>query len=94
MHIPLEEALTLLGRWRDQQTSLKVHLSCSGLRQDLESRIEDLRGTVVNVSADQPKLEVDLQGADFNGDQSYLVCEFPNGDRCSFRVSRNTVSHS
>lgn len=95
MHIRLEEALTLLNGWRNRETPLQLHVSCSGLRQDLQGTIRDLHGTLVDVSVDQPKLQLDLQGADFNGDESspaYLVCEFPNGDRYSFNVLRGNVA--
>jgi hypothetical protein len=48
---------------------------------------------VVTVDADADKLQIDVQGADFHGDNridhsAYLVCEFRNGDRCYFHVVR------
>src|ERR1700680_3412888 len=87
MHIPLDEALSLLSNWRNEGTRLRIHASGSGFRQDLRGTIRELKGTVVEVCDDQRNLQVDLQGADFNGDVSspaYLVCEFRNGDRYSF----------
>ena len=95
MHIRLEEALTLVRIWKNQETPLQVHVSRSGVRQDLRGTIRDLQGTFVDLLADQAKLQLDLQGADFNGDESspaYLVCEFPNGDRYSFYVRGGNVS--
>jgi hypothetical protein len=95
MHIRLEEALTLVGIWKNQETPLQVHLSRSGVRQDLRGTIGGLQGTFVELLADQAKLQLDLQGADFNGDEAspaYLVCEFPNGDRYSFYVRGGNVS--
>jgi len=65
----------------------------SRLGDDRQVTIRGLRGTVVELDAASERLEVDLQGAEFNGDrraaprssyEPYLVCEFPNGDRCSF----------
>ena len=91
MHIPLEEALSLLRSWRNEGTRLGIHASGSGFRQELRATIREMKGTVVELCDDRTKLQVDLQGADFNGDLSapgYLVCEFRNGDRYSFYVLR------
>jgi hypothetical protein len=87
MHISLEEALLLLNSWRNQGTRLRIHGSGAELLQDLRGTIRELNGTIVEVCDDKRKLQVDLQGADFNGDVSspaYLVCEFRNGGRYSF----------
>ena len=91
MHIRLEEALGLLETWRNLGTPLQVHVSRSGAQQDVRGAIRDIRGTVVGLGIDPTYLELNLQGADFNGDEksaAYLVCEFPNGDRYSFYLSR------
>jgi hypothetical protein len=89
MHIPLDEALSLLSGWKNEGTRLRIHASGSGFRQDLRGTIQELKGTVVEVCADRTKAQLDLQGADFNGDVfffAYLMCEFRNGDRYSFNV--------
>jgi hypothetical protein len=85
------KAFRLLEMWRSHGTTLQVNVRRSGIQQDIRSTIRKIRGTVVVVGTDQWDLEVDLQGADFNGDEksaAYLVCEFPNGDRSSFYLSR------
>ena len=94
LHIPLDEALSLLSNWRNEGTRLRIHASGSGFRQDLQGTIRELKGTVVEVCADRTQVQVDLHGADFNGDMSspaHLVCEFHNGDRYSFDVLRHEV---
>jgi len=86
------KAFRLLEMWRGQGTTLQVNVCSSGIQQDVRSMIWEIRGTVVAVGTDQSDLEVDLQGADFNGDEksgAHLVCEFPNGDRSSFYPSRS-----
>src|ERR1700730_9487374 len=97
MHVSLDEAMSLLNTWSTEGVSLQVHSSRSGLREDLRGAIRALRGTIVEIISDSKELQIDLQGADFNGDKSpppgsqyagYLVCEFRNGDRCSFYVLR------
>jgi hypothetical protein len=103
MHISSEEAMSLLIGWRNEGTPLEVRLSRSGAREEVRGTIRELRETIVEVFSDSGKLQVDLQGAEFNGDKSapassnyaaYLVCEFPNGDRSSFYVLRPTKSSS
>jgi hypothetical protein len=94
MHIRLDEALMLLSRWRNRETSLRLHVSGSGAQHDLQGTIQDLQGTVVEVLADQAKLQLDLEGAEFNGDEStpaYLVCEFRDGNRYAFYALRGEV---
>ena len=97
MNISGEEAMSLLDSWKNGLTPLKIHSSRSGVRQDLEGVIQDLGRTIVVISSDSGKLQVDLEGAEFNGDKSapasssysaYLICEFRNGDRCSFHTLR------
>jgi hypothetical protein len=103
MHISFEEAMSLLITWRNEGTPLEVRLSRSGGREDVRGTIRELRETIVEVFSDSGQLQVDLKGAEFNGDKSapassnyaaYLVCEFPNGDRSSFYVLRATRSGS
>ena len=98
MNIPAEEAMSLLDSWRNEMTPLKIHSSRSGVRQDLQGVIQDLKRHVVVVSSESGNLQVDLEGAEFNGDKSapassnygaYLICEFRNGDRCSFHALRS-----
>lgn len=90
MHISLEEAISLLDEWRKTGIVLRVHFSPTGGHQDLQAIVRELRATVVALYAGAERLDVDLQGASFNGDSrapAYLVCEFRNGDRCSFYPS-------
>jgi hypothetical protein len=87
MHISLDEALTLLNGWKNRETPLDVYVSRPGFLQDLQGKVRELQGTTVEVHADRSSLQLDLQGADFNGDGSsreYLVCEFRDGKRYSF----------
>ena len=87
MHIRLDEALTLLSRWKIRETPLNVYVSRPGSVQDLHGKVRELEGTTVEVHDDRSSLQLDLQGADFNGDGSsreYLVCEFRDGKRYSF----------
>jgi hypothetical protein len=89
MHIPLDEALVLLNGWRNEGTTLRIHVSGAGPSQELQGTIQELNGTVVEVRGDRTKLKVDLLGADFNGDWSppaYLICEFRDRGRYSFYV--------
>jgi hypothetical protein len=92
MHISSEEAFSLLKSWRNGRTALRVHLP--GQTQPVNSTIREIEGTVVRLGSDPETLQIDLHGADFNGDArkehssrgAYLVCEFRSGDRCSFYV--------
>jgi hypothetical protein len=61
-----DEALSLLGSWRNEGTRLRIHASGAGFRQDLQGTIRELKGTVVEIRDDRTKLQFDLQGADFN----------------------------
>ncbi len=72
--------------------AIAVHVSQSEVRQDVRGTVRDIRGTVVGFGADPTYLELNLQGVDFNSDEksaAYLVCEFPNGERYSFYLSRS-----
>jgi hypothetical protein len=92
MHISPEEAFSILESWRNGRISLRVHLP--GQAQPVNSTIREIDGTVVHLGSDPGTLQVDLHGADFNGDArkeyssrgAYLVCEFRSGDRYSFYV--------
>jgi hypothetical protein len=92
MHISPEEAFSLLESWRDSHISLRVHLR--GRREPAYTTVREIEGSVVRLNSDSEDLQIDLLGADFNGDGrtehgnrgAYLVCEFGNGDRCSFYV--------
>ena len=89
MHIPLEEALSLLRSWRNEGTRLGIHASGSGFRQELRATIREMKGTVVELCDDRTKVQVDLQATDFHGDVSspaHLGCDFRNGDRHSLNV--------
>ena len=97
MNISTEEAMWLLDSWKNRKTSLKVHSSRYGVPQDTEGFIEEIRGASVLISSALGQLQIDLEGAEFNGDKSapststymaYLICEFRNGDRCSFHALR------
>jgi hypothetical protein len=97
MNISTKEAMSLLDSWKNGKTSLKVHCSRYGVPQDIEGVIEEIRQGRVLVSSDSRKLQIDLEGAEFNGDnsapasssyESYLICEFRDGDRCSFHAFR------
>jgi hypothetical protein len=91
MNISPEEAIALLERWRAAETPLRIHLS--GQPGDLQGIVRQIAGTVITVAAPE-ELKFDIRGAEFNGDprgstlnqSAYLVCELPNGIRCSFRT--------
>jgi hypothetical protein len=91
MHISSDEAIWMIEKWRDTSASLRVHLR--DRREPLHATVESVSGTVVRLIAGGDKFAIDIQGADFNGDDrsrdetgkpAYLVCEFSDGDRCSF----------
>jgi len=88
MHISIEEAVRLLQRWQSQVTPLRVHLP--GRQTPVSGTVESLTGTVLRLGSNPESFQLDLQGAEFNGDDragtsqgAYLVCEFRSGDRCS-----------
>jgi hypothetical protein len=90
MNISFAEAFSLLEAWRDANTPLRVHFS----GKESQATIGAIAGTVVSLVTGVETLRIDVEGADFNGDPgpkgwkqaAYLVCEFRNGDRCSFSV--------
>lgn len=98
MNITAKEAMSLLESWKNEKTSLKVHSSRSGVQQDSRGVVQDLKRKIVFVSSEAGNLQIDLEGAEFNGDRfvpasssygAYLICEFRNGDRCSFHALRS-----
>jgi hypothetical protein len=99
MNITFDEAVSLLDTWKTAGTVLRVHLSRAGNSRELQATIKDIQGAIVRVSASVggEETEVDLTGAEFNGDRrlapnssqgAYLVCEYRNGDRFSFYAPR------
>jgi hypothetical protein len=92
MHISPKEAFSVLEDWRNRRIALRVHLP--GQAQPVNSTIREIEGAVVRLGSDPETLQIDLHGADFNGDArteysghgAYLVCEFRNGNRYSFYV--------
>jgi len=98
MNISAEEAISLLESWKNEKTALKIHISRAGVKQDSQGVVQDLKRRIVSVTSEAEILEIDLEGAEFNGDQAapassnygaYLICEFRNGDRCSFHALRS-----
>lgn len=103
MHITLDEGISLLENWKSTETVLQIYFSRPGAgRRELQAKIRTLRGSVVELDSSSDPAEVDLTGAELNGDMrtplhsthgAYLVCEYRNGDRWSFyapRVSQTT----
>jgi hypothetical protein len=95
MNISLEEAIGLLEKWRASETPLRIHVS--GQQGDLQGVVGQVAGTVITVVVGPRELKLDVRGSEFNGDSrrptsssgAYLVCELPNGTRCSFRALPN-----
>lgn len=96
MNISLSEALNLLNDWKKTGAILQVRLAKGTRREEFLGKIDAVKAACVNISGN-PLGEVDLQNAEFNGGSdpsasskysTYLVCEFPNGDRCSFYLAR------
>ena len=97
MHITLDEAKSLLDSWKATGTVLKVYLPRAGRSQELQATVANISGAIVGIDASGDKIELDLTGAEFNGDRrsapnsnqgAYLVCEYRNGDRYSFYAPR------
>jgi hypothetical protein len=95
MNISLEEAISLLEAWRKAGTEVGLHLSTQKGNREVHAVITSLAGTKVNIVAGTEILTLDLKEAEFNGDRRssphtnqgpYLVCEFRNDDRWSFRA--------
>ena len=95
MNISLEEAISLLEGWQKAGTEVRLHLSTQKGNRELRAVVTSLAGTKVNLVAETEVLTLDLNGAEFNGDRRstphtnqgpYLICEFRNDDRWSFRA--------
>jgi len=95
MNISLEEAIGLLEGWRKAGTEVRLHVSTQKGSREVRAVITSLTGTKVGIVADTEILTLDLKGGEFNGDRRsspitnqgpYLVCEFRNDDRWSFRA--------
>jgi hypothetical protein len=93
MNLRLEEAISLFETWRSEQTELDVHFSTRKENKELRARVKSVAGTAIMLAGETEDVEVQLEGADFNGDRgaplnakhgSYLVCEFRNDDRWAF----------
>jgi hypothetical protein len=91
MHIQLNEALALLDRWRNEGTRIRMRASGPAGSQELLGTIQAVTGSTVGIGDEAKKLEIDLTGADLNGDPAhaeYLACEFADGRRYAFHVAR------
>lgn len=94
MNISSQEAVSLLEAWKNAGITLRVHIA----GKELQATVGAITGTVIRLITDSGDLDVDVHGADFNGDKGkgssnaggYLVCEFRNDDRYSFYVSRSS----
>jgi hypothetical protein len=98
LNISLAEALALLNDWKNTGKSVQVRLTKDGRREEFSGKIESVKAACVDVSGN-PLGQINLEDAEFNGGtdpsasskySTYLVCEFPNGDRCSFYVTRTS----
>ena len=92
MHIQLNEALALLDRWKNEGTRIRMRASGPAISQELLGTIRATDGAVVDIGDELKNLELDLAGADLNGDPAhaeYLVCEFSDGRRYAFHVARD-----
>ena len=81
-------AIEQLEKSRNAAKNTCVSLGASTRTPGYDTRVER---HVVEVRGDLTKSNVDLQGADFNGNWSppaYLICEFRVGGRYSFYVVR------
>jgi hypothetical protein len=97
MHIPLDEAVSLLNTWKATGTVLKARLFRAGHAREVRGTVKDIKGTVINFYANGEEIAIDLDGAEFNGDRrsppnsshgAYLVCEYGNGEQFSFYAPR------
>ena len=100
MHITMDEAISLLDTWREENVPLIVYFSRPGASEPgpkLDARVTEIRGATVKFASGSQEIDVDLSGAEFNGDRrgplsgdhgAYLICEFRNDDRWSFYAPR------
>ena len=77
MNISSTEAFLLLETWRDARIPLRVNLS----GKELQTTIGTIAGTVVNLITLSGNVQVDVKGADFNGDAR------PKGSNCLLYTS-------
>jgi hypothetical protein len=103
MHIELNEAISLLDSWKATGTVLRVHLSRAGQSRELQAKVKDINGALINFDADGEEIAINLNGAEFNGDRrsspnssygAYLTSEYRNGDRFSFYAPRPTQNET
>jgi len=96
MHLSRDEAISILDTWRKEGTSLRIFFPQPGADREFQATIGELTHSAVELISASETLHVELEGAEFNGDenaassdyQAYLVCELRNGDRCYFYVPR------
>jgi hypothetical protein len=97
MHLSREEAMFILDMWWKAQTPLRVFFSRPGADRQFRATISELTASAVKLVSGSEALHVELEGAEFNGDQNaaassdyhaYLVSQFRDGDRCYFYVPR------
>jgi hypothetical protein len=55
MDISLEEALSRLSTWREENASLQVHFAREGFGLDVWVSIREIRGTVVEMESECPR---------------------------------------
>jgi hypothetical protein len=92
MHLNSEEALAIIDEWKYKQTPLQLQLPGAPAGTRTSATIWTRLGTKVTLQSEtNQNIEVDLAGADFNGDGktigsalgAYLICEFGD-DRVEF----------
>jgi hypothetical protein len=97
MNISDEEALSLLNSWFLEKTTLRACFSKPGATKEVHGLITDIAGTTIKVDTEPEEIEINLDGAEFNGDKrapasaphsAYLICEFRNDDRWTFYAPR------
>jgi hypothetical protein len=101
MEISLQDALSRLSTWRDENAALEVHFAGRGVLRDEWMSIRDIRGVVVELESKDTKLVLDFGDAVLDWDDEApasssfdeaLHARFPNGDRClisRLRAARN-----
>ena len=101
MDISLQDALSRLRTWREENASLELHFAGRGVLRDEWVSIRDIRGTAVELESEGGKLPLNFDGAVFDWDDKApassnfdeaLHAKFPNGDRCL--ISRLRASRS
>jgi hypothetical protein len=96
LNLSLGEALNLLNDWKKSGVVLQIRMAKGTHREEFSGKIEAVKAACVDISG-RTVGQIDLKAAEFNGGSdpsasskysTYLVCEFPNGDRCSFYLAR------